>query len=83
MFHCPTPSVETLREELHELTSDLLVDLLEIELLLCCPVRNAEQTAVQLAAIRRTECFLLQHTEELASVGGFLLEHAQKRTVSA
>lgn len=77
-----TMTTEELQDELQALATDLLIDLLEIEMLLRYPVDPTDDNSIYRAAVSRTGCFLEQHSAEVASIGKFLLERTQKSTVS-
>ena len=75
-------TVTELKEDLSDATTDLLIDLLEIDLLRC-PASILPDEHVFHAAIFRTRCFLEQHSADVATVGKLLLERAKESTVLA
>ena len=76
-------TVTELKEDLSDATTDLLIDLLEIDLLLRCPASILPDDHVFHAAVFRTRCFLEQHSADVATVGKLLLERAKESTVLA
>ena len=76
------PTINELKEELRDLTTDLLIDLFIIDLLTRYPIDPAADNRLLRAAAFRTGCFLEQHSADVATIGKLLLERAKESTVS-